>query len=162
MSWNGFVKAVSRATTSVMQSTGMVEKTVDRAWEEEERRFLAYEERVDKLHKEARAYLDAVRAMTLAQRRIAEAMEVFPPDSPLGVASNQYKFAAEKIDDEARAEMDAVYRTTVLEPLGKLLGVFPDFHEGGLHLSFLRCGRCFSSTSSPCPCPLAPGQRATE
>ena len=28
MSWNGFVKAVNRATTTVMQSTGAMEKTV--------------------------------------------------------------------------------------------------------------------------------------
>ena len=27
-SWNGFVKAVNRATTSVLQSTGAAEKTV--------------------------------------------------------------------------------------------------------------------------------------
>lgn len=39
MSWNGFKKAINRAGTSVMMKTGQVEKTVDKEFEVEERRY---------------------------------------------------------------------------------------------------------------------------
>jgi bridging integrator 3 len=39
MSWKGFVKAVDRGVTSVMQSAGAVEKTVDKEYEIEERKL---------------------------------------------------------------------------------------------------------------------------
>ncbi|RKO83798.1 hypothetical protein BDK51DRAFT_28484 [Blyttiomyces helicus] len=130
MSWKGFTKAVSRATTSVMQSTGAIDKTVDREFEEEERRYRSLENKVEKLHKEAKGYLDAVRAMTLAQQRIAETVNNFYEDgAPLGYAGMQYKTAVEQMDEEARTELDTNYRTTVLDPLGKFIAVFPDFNE---------------------------------
>lgn len=39
MSWHGFKKAVNRAGTQFQQKTGMMEKTIDRQYEEEERRY---------------------------------------------------------------------------------------------------------------------------
>ena len=42
MSWNGFKKAVGRAGTQVMMKAGQVEKTIDRDFESEERRFRMY------------------------------------------------------------------------------------------------------------------------
>jgi hypothetical protein len=47
----------------------------------------------------------------------------------LGYAGLQYKQAVEKMDEEARTELDANYRITVLEPLGKLIQCFPDFND---------------------------------
>lgn len=49
-----------------MQRTGAVEKTADREFEDEERRFRVLEQKVNQLNKESKGYLDAVRAMTLA------------------------------------------------------------------------------------------------
>ena len=49
--------------------------------------------------------------------------------APLGYAGLQYKQAVERIDEEARTELDTNYRITVLEPLGKLIQCFPDFNE---------------------------------
>ncbi|KAI8804000.1 hypothetical protein BJ742DRAFT_826799 [Cladochytrium replicatum] len=132
MSWSGFKKAVNRAATTVMQSTGAVEKTIDRDFEEEERRFKNFEGKVERLHKEAKGYLDSVRAMTLAQRQIAETVDLFyDNDAPPALTQSvmHYRDAISKLDDEVRTELDEVYRTAVLDPLGKMVGTFPDVNE---------------------------------
>ncbi|KAJ3114794.1 hypothetical protein HDU96_001683 [Phlyctochytrium bullatum] len=112
MSWSGFKKAVTRATVQVMQSTGAMEKTVDKDYEEEEKRFRIFA------------------AMTLAQKRMAETVDHFyDQGAPLGYAGIQYKQAVESMDEDARTEMDSNYVFTVMEPLGKLIQVFPDFND---------------------------------
>jgi len=130
MSWHGFQKFVSRATTQVMQSAGALDKTEDKEFEEQEKRFRNLEAKVDKLHKEAKGYLDAVRAMTLAQQRIADTVTHFYEDgAPIAYAGVQYKQAVDRMDEEARTELDTNFRVTVLEPLGKLAAVFPEFND---------------------------------
>jgi hypothetical protein len=61
MSWAGFKKNVGRATTQVMMKTGHVEKTNDRDYEVEERRFKTMETASLRLQKEAKGYLDSLR-----------------------------------------------------------------------------------------------------
>lgn len=55
MSWNGFKKAINRAGTSVMMKTGHVEKTVDKEFEIEERRYRTYV--LEKAHKKTKKHL---------------------------------------------------------------------------------------------------------
>ena len=130
MSWNGFVKAVNRATTTVMQSTGAIEKTVDKDFEDEEKRFRNFEAKVEALHKESKGFLDSVRAMTLAQARIAETVDQFYDESAsLAVAGRKYKDVVLLMDSNTRTQLDNNYRVAIIEPLGKLIGVFPDFSE---------------------------------
>jgi amphiphysin len=106
MSWNGFMKAVNRATTTVMQSTGAIEKTVDKEFEEEEQRFKQLEQRIENLHRESKGYLDAARKMTLAQQQIAETIDHFyEENSGLGKAARAYKDAMTKMDEEVRSEL---------------------------------------------------------
>ncbi|KAJ3300007.1 hypothetical protein HK104_005261 [Borealophlyctis nickersoniae] len=113
-----------------MQSAGALDKTVDKEYEDEEKRFRNLEAKVEKLHKEAKGYLDAVRGMTLAQQRIAETVGHFYEEgAPQGYAGMQYKQTVDKMDEEARSELDTNFRITVLEPLGKLNAVFPEFNE---------------------------------
>ncbi|KAK4183684.1 BAR domain-containing protein, partial [Podospora australis] len=59
----GFKKNVNRATTQVMMKTGHVEKTNDRDYEVEERRFRTMEAASLRLQKEAKGYLDSLRGM---------------------------------------------------------------------------------------------------
>jgi hypothetical protein len=59
MSWHGFKKAVSRATTNVLQSTGSIEKTIDKDFQEQEKTFLALEKSILQLYDEAASYLDS-------------------------------------------------------------------------------------------------------
>lgn len=58
------------------------------------------------MHKEAKGYLDAVRATTLSQTRIAETIDQFYDEtSPLSKAGKMYKNAVTKMDEEARSEL---------------------------------------------------------
>lgn len=61
MSWRGLVKAVDRASTQLMQKAGAMDKTVDREYEEEERRYRQFEAKINQLNKEAKGYLDSLR-----------------------------------------------------------------------------------------------------
>lgn len=64
MSWAGFKKNVNRATTQVMMKTGHVERTNDRDYEVEERRYRTMEAAANRLQKEAKGYLDSLRGKT--------------------------------------------------------------------------------------------------
>lgn len=57
----GFKKGVNRATTQVMMKTGHVERTNDRDFETELRRYRTMETAANKLQKEAKGYLDSLR-----------------------------------------------------------------------------------------------------
>ena len=61
--------------------TGHVEKTNDRDFETELRRYRTMETAANKLQKEAKGYLDSLRAMTASQMRIAETIDAFYGDA---------------------------------------------------------------------------------
>ncbi|TKA25475.1 Protein hob3 [Friedmanniomyces endolithicus] len=130
MSWSGFKKAASRAGTQVMMKTGQVEKTSDREYEVEERRFRTLESASLRLQKEAKGYLDSLRAMTASQMRIAETIDAFYGEAGAkdGV-SRSYKQAVEDLDAETVKALDGPYRTTVLEPISRFCAYFPDINE---------------------------------
>ncbi|KAK4621604.1 hypothetical protein CLAFUW4_07201 [Fulvia fulva] len=116
MSWSGFKKNVGRATTQVMMKTGHVEKTSDREYEIEERRYRTLESASLRLQKEAKGYLDSLRAMTASQMRIAETIDAFYGDSGAtdGV-SRSYKQAVEDLDAETVKALDGPYRCVTRE-----------------------------------------------
>jgi amphiphysin len=130
MSWKGFTKVVDRASTTLMQKAGAVEKTIDKEYEDEERRFRNLEQKVLKLQKEAKGYLDSVRAMTIAQQRIADTINQFyDENAKLASLGMAYKDAARSLDEEIRGELDKEYRENVLDPLNEYAGYFPEFNE---------------------------------
>ncbi|KAG2412691.1 reduced viability upon starvation protein [Aspergillus terreus] len=140
MSWAGFKKNVNRATTQVMMKTvhdtsaeGHVERTNDRDYEIEERRYRTMEAAANRLQKEAKGYLDSLRAMTASQMRIAETIDAFYGDAGTrdGV-SRSYKQAVEDLDAETIKALDGPYRqvpTTVLDPISRFCAYFPDINE---------------------------------
>ena len=91
--------------------TGHVEKTTDREYEAEERRYRTLEAASLRLQKEAKGYLDSLRAMTASQMRIAETIDAFYGDSGAkdGV-SRSYKQAVEDLDAETVKALDGPYR----------------------------------------------------
>ena len=91
--------------------TGHVEKTSDRSYEVEERRYRTLESASLRLQKEAKGYLDSLRAMTASQMRIAETIDAFYGDSGArdGV-SRSYKQAVEDLDAETVKALDGPYR----------------------------------------------------
>lgn len=130
MSWAGFKKVANRATTQVMMKTGHVEKTNDRDYEVEERRYRTMESAANRLQKEAKGYLDSLRAMTASQMRIAETIDAFYGDAGAndGV-SRSYKQAVEDLDAETIKALDGPFRQTVLEPITRFCAYFPDINE---------------------------------
>jgi hypothetical protein len=90
---------------------GKVEKTSDREYEVEERRYRTLESASLRLQKEAKGYLDSLRAMTASQMRIAETIDAFYGDSGArdGV-SRSYKQAVEDLDAETVKALDGPYR----------------------------------------------------
>ncbi|KAL8707061.1 MAG: hypothetical protein Q9220_007832 [cf. Caloplaca sp. 1 TL-2023] len=127
---SGFKKNVNRATTQVMMKTGHVEKTNDRDYEVEERRYRTMESAANRLQKEAKGYLDSLRAMTASQMRIAETIDAFYGDAGAndGV-SRSYKQAVEDLDAETIKALDGPFRQTVLEPISRFCAYFPDINE---------------------------------
>ncbi|KAF4551018.1 HOB3-like protein [Elsinoe fawcettii] len=130
MSWNGFKKSMGRATTQVMMKTGHVERTNDRDYAVEERRYRTLENAATRLQKEAKGYLDSLRAMTASQMRIAETIDAFYGDAGTkdGV-SRSYKQAVEDLDAETIKALDGPYRQTVLDPINRFCAYFPDINE---------------------------------
>jgi len=130
MSWTGFKKGVNRATTQVLMKAGQVERTNDRDFETEHRRFRTMETAANKLQKEAKGYLDSLRAMTASQMRIAETIDAFYGDAGAkdGV-SRSYKQAVTDLDAETIKALDGPYRTTVLDPISRFCAYFPDINQ---------------------------------
>lgn len=91
--------------------TGHVERTTNREYEVEERRYRTLESSALRLQKEARGYLDSLRAMTASQMRIAETIDAFYGESGAsdGV-SRSYKQAVEDLDAETVKALDGPYR----------------------------------------------------
>lgn len=130
MSWSGFKKAVNRGTTQVLMKTGQVERTQDREFDIEERRFHAVEAASAQLQAEARGYLDSLRAMTSAQVNMAETIDLFYGDS--GVRDNvsrHYLTAVQELDTETIKSLDEPYRITVMEPVERFCSYFIDINE---------------------------------
>ncbi|CCJ29210.1 unnamed protein product [Pneumocystis jirovecii] len=82
-----------------MIKAGQVEKTVDRDFDMEERRYRTLEQAVQRLQREAKGYLDSLRSMSASQLRIAEAMDEFYVDAHHKErASKHYTHAIEDFD----------------------------------------------------------------
>jgi len=113
-----------------MMKTGHVEKTNDRDYEVEERRYRTMEAASMRLQKEAKGYLDSLRgercyrnsglvltnvAMTASQMRIAETIDAFYGDAGAkdGV-SRSYKQAVEDLDAETIKALDGPYRYVLM------------------------------------------------
>ncbi|KAF1981782.1 reduced viability upon starvation protein [Aulographum hederae CBS 113979] len=130
MSWSGFKKTMDRTATRVMMKAGQVERTNDRDFETELRRYRTMESAANKLQAEAKGYLDSLRAMTASQMRIAETIDAFYGDAGArdGV-SRSYKQAVEDLDAETIKALDGPYRQCILDPINRFCNYFPDINE---------------------------------
>lgn len=115
-----------------MMKTGHVEKTSDREYEVEERRYRTLESASLRLQKEAKGYLDSLRAMTASQMRIAETIDAFYGESGAkdGV-SRSYKQAVEDLDAETVKALDGPYRCVTQDP--ELQTYIPFDEEEGMY-----------------------------
>ncbi|VDB95921.1 unnamed protein product [Peniophora sp. CBMAI 1063] len=133
MSWNGFKKTVNRAGTTLLQKTGQIERTVDHDFTTEEAKYKIYEKECQQLLKDSKTYLDAMRSMASTQTRLAETIDTFYSASGRStegaIAAHSYRRAAEELDTGINRELDQPFRTTVLDPLGKMNAYFPVINE---------------------------------
>ncbi|KAJ3819668.1 hypothetical protein F5880DRAFT_1675801 [Lentinula raphanica] len=133
MSWSGFKKSVNRAGTTLLQKTGQIERTVDREFADEEAKYRTFEKECQALQKDSKAYWDAMKAMTAAQTRIAETLEIFygsaDRTSEGAMAGHAYKRSVDDLDGGFGRELDLPYRTAISEPLGKMCAYFPTVNE---------------------------------
>ncbi|RPD74219.1 BAR-domain-containing protein [Lentinus tigrinus ALCF2SS1-7] len=133
MSWTGFKKGISRAGTSLLQKTGQIERTVDREFADEEAKYKLFEKECQALQKAAKGYADAMKAMTATQGRLADTIDVFysaaDKASESAMAAHAYKRAVDDLDTGVGRELEAPYRTTIMEPLGKMNAIFPVVNE---------------------------------
>ncbi|CAG8518561.1 15253_t:CDS:2 [Acaulospora morrowiae] len=130
MSWSGFKKKIDRTGTKISQKIGTIEKTVDKNFEEEERRFKSLESKSEKLHKEAKGYITSLRAMNGAQLRIAETIHQFYEDSiDNEYAGKKYKEAISDLEQKCRSELEEPYGQTVTQPIGRFCAYFPHIND---------------------------------
>jgi len=107
-----------------------VDRTIDQGFTDEEEKYRSLERESQALMKEAKNYLDAIRSLASSQARISETIDGFYNDSSeAAMAANSYKRAVEELDTKTARELDAPYRATVLEPVGKLCSYFPEINK---------------------------------
>ncbi|GJJ06365.1 hypothetical protein Clacol_000556 [Clathrus columnatus] len=128
MSWSGFKKTLNRGTTTLMQKTGQVERTIDREFADEEAKYKIFEKETNSLQKDSKTYIDSLRAMAAAQSRLAETIDIFygsaDRTSEGAMAANAYKRAIDELEATVTRELEAPYRTTIQEPVGKMCAYF--------------------------------------
>ncbi|GAA6062295.1 hypothetical protein JCM10212_004383 [Sporobolomyces blumeae] len=128
MSWSGFKKAASRAGTQLSMKVGSVERTDDSTFKVEDEKFKVLEKNSTALHKEAKAYLDAVRSVSASSTRIGTTLDMFfgTDAGEAAMSANAYKRAVEEMEGNIARTIDAPYRATVLEPIGKFNSYLPE------------------------------------
>lgn len=132
MSWEGFKKAVNRAGNSVMVKD--VDKTIDKDFDSEERRYKTLKTAGQSLQKASKSYLDSLRAVTAAQVTIAEIVLNLYEDSKLGGSlysnvGNYYLQCVREIDEETVKQVDGPFRETILDPVTKFANYFTEIDE---------------------------------
>ncbi|KAH3673575.1 hypothetical protein WICMUC_003682 [Wickerhamomyces mucosus] len=113
--------------------TKNTDRTSDKDYDIEERRYKTLSSAGKDLEKEAKGYLDSLRAMTQSQVRIAEVISSLYDDSKsAGGASNvgnYYLQCVEEFDVETVKQLDGPFRETVLTPLTTFTQYFTEIDE---------------------------------
>ncbi|CAN3363534.1 reduced viability upon starvation protein 161 [Diutina catenulata] len=128
MSWNGFKKAVTRAGGQL--SVKAVDKTMDKDFDIEERRYQTLRKAGQGLQKASKGYLDALRAVTAAQVTIAGIVSNLYEEGTQGTqysqVGNVYLQTVKDFDEETVKQIDGPFRETVLDPVTKFANYFTE------------------------------------
>lgn len=133
MSWEGFKKAVNRAGNSVLVKD--VDKTMDKDFDLEERRYKTLKTAGTNLQKASKGYLDALRTVTSAQVNIAEIVSNLYEEAKQGGGSqyssigNYYLQCVREFDEETVKQIDEPFRETILDPVTKFSNYFTEIDE---------------------------------
>ena len=113
-----------------MQKAGQTDRTTDPEFTDQERRYRLLEKTANQLQKESKQYLDSIRGCTSAQVRLAETIDSFYQDnSDAAMAANSYRRAVGELEGKTARDLDAPFRATVLEPIGKMCSYWPEINK---------------------------------
>ena len=133
MSWEGFKKAINRAGGEILDKN--VDKTIDKDFDLEERRYKVLKNAGQELQKASKAYLDALRVTTASQLTIAEIFSHLHADttstsgSAYSTVGAFYLQSVRDIDEETVKQVDDPFRETILEPVNKFANYFNEIDE---------------------------------
>ena len=155
MSWDGFKKAINRAGASVTVKN--VDKTMDKDFDTEERRYKTLNTAGTSLQKSSKGYLDSLRAMTASQVTIAEIVSNLYEEAKQGPSvysnvGNLYLQCVREFDEETVKQMDGPFRETILDPITKFAGYFKEIDEAikkraHKKIDYDQCKACLLYTS---------------
>ncbi|KAI8057908.1 putative BAR adaptor protein RVS161 [Syncephalis plumigaleata] len=94
--------------------------------------IISMETKMNKLHKDAKGYLDSLRSLSNSQMHIANTVAQFlesSQDSELGASAARYKSVMSEIDQSLRGDVDEQCRETVLNPIGRYCALFPEVND---------------------------------
>lgn len=132
MSWEGFKKAINRAGNSVLVKD--VDKTIDKDFDVEERRYKTLKTAGENLQKASKGYLDSLRAVTASQVTIAEIVSNLYEESKQSGSiysnvGNSYLQYVRELDEETVKQVDGPFRETILDPVTKFANYFKEIDE---------------------------------
>lgn len=132
MSWDGFKKAVHRAGASV--TVKEVDKTIDKDYDIEERRYKTLKTAGLNLQKASKGYLDSLRAVTASQVTISEIVSNLYEEAKQGASiysnvGTYYSQCVREFDEETVKQVDGPFRETILDPITKFTVYFTEIDE---------------------------------
>ena len=132
MSWEGFKKAVNRASAGVTVKS--VDKTIDKDFDVQERRYQTLKAAGTNLQKASKGYLDSLRAVTASQVTIAEIVSNLYEEARQGTVysdvGSYYLQCVRDFDEETVKQIDGPFRETILDPITKFSNYFKEIDEG--------------------------------
>lgn len=100
---------------------------MDSEFEIQRERLKGVGSEIEDLHKEAKAYLDSVRAVTLIQARLSNELSTLSSD--LERSACQFRDANARVGEGGRKRFDEAFRTAVLDPVGRYGVLFPECEQ---------------------------------
>ena len=106
------------------------QRTSDPEFQSTEGPYRSLEKTTLVLQKESKVYLDSIRAMTAAQSRLATTIDAFYADnSDSAMSAHSYRRAVEELEGITARDLDAPFRATVLEPIGKMCSYWGEINN---------------------------------
>ncbi|NOU62409.1 hypothetical protein ELS83_21745, partial [Marinifilum sp. JC070] len=107
---------------------------MDKEYDMEERRYKVLQRAGEALQKEAKGFLDSLRAVTASQTTIAEVISNLYDDSKYVAGGgynvgNYYLQCVQDFDSETVKQLDGPLRETVLDPITKFSTYFKEIEE---------------------------------
>lgn len=140
MLWTGFKKAINRAGTTVLTTTGKIDTTHDKEFEFNEKRLHELEHTLKKLELHTRNYLAQLDVVQQGNANLSNALALFyganPVDDPTNagkeviLTSYSQKYAVRlRSNQQVSDELEQPYYHTVVNPIAKFNGYYKELDK---------------------------------